>query len=233
MVLLQVFGILDLLVFFAYEDKLNDMFLSGDFRKNPHGCTDHATIGFILSLLHLTIVGIIAFIMYTEDFTDSHFIIAFLFALQSLLYFMSLCTIKAIIAYLVMSSTVTWLVLATILGLFALIVLIFTGCKVMLGKKVKLPHEKEKLLSFAKIKEIRTQQGDDFSCSVCLEGMRPGDRVMELPCSEKAHHFFHYACGQQWLENNHTCPMCRKDYPSSQESSTMWDKIWLYRDLEV
>lgn len=66
MVVLQVFGILDLLVFFAYEDKLNDMFLSGDFRKNPPGCAEHSTIGFIMSILHLSIVGVITYIMMIQ-----------------------------------------------------------------------------------------------------------------------------------------------------------------------
>ena len=134
---------------------------------------------------------------------------------------------------MVMASTLIWLTLAVILGVFSLLIMIITGCKVIIGKKIRLPHEKEKLLSFAKIKEIRLMQGDDFSCSVCLEGMRPGDRVMELPCNTKAHHFFHFKCGKQWLENNHTCPMCRKDYPSTKEKPTIWDKIWLYKDLEV
>ena len=139
-VALQVFGVMDVLVFFAYEDKLNDMFLSGALRKYPRGCRDHSTIGFIMSLLHLGMVGGIVFFMFTAEFLEQHFILMMAFVGVSMLYFMSLCTLKASIAYLVILATLVWLVMATITAVVALLALCLTCGKIILGKKQKLAH---------------------------------------------------------------------------------------------
>ncbi len=147
-VALQLFGIIDVLVFFAYEDKLNDMFVTGNLRRYPRGCTDHNTIGFIMSLVMICLVGSVAFLMYENNFLVEHLYVMCAFTIVALLYIMSLCTLKAVIAYLVMLSTIMWLLLASFLGVVALLIILFTGCKVILGKRVKYAHEKSKFLTF-------------------------------------------------------------------------------------
>ena len=47
---------------------------------------------------------------------------------------------------------------------------------------------------------------DDNTCSICLMEYEQGDDLRYLPCQ----HHFHVACIDQWLEQNGTCPLCRK-----------------------
>eukprot|EP00928_Gymnodinium_smaydae_P023306 TRINITY_DN19283_c0_g1_i2.p1 TRINITY_DN19283_c0_g1~~TRINITY_DN19283_c0_g1_i2.p1 ORF type:complete len:208 (+),score=21.48 TRINITY_DN19283_c0_g1_i2:117-740(+) len=51
-------------------------------------------------------------------------------------------------------------------------------------------------------------EGEEVSeeiCSVCLDALRSGDLVWELPCSHK----YHAACACPWLQSHASCPMCR------------------------
>lgn len=49
--------------------------------------------------------------------------------------------------------------------------------------------------------------GDDESvvCSICVEELLPGVKIMPLPCS----HTFHHNCIATWLERRPNCPLCR------------------------
>lgn len=42
-------------------------------------------------------------------------------------------------------------------------------------------------------------------CSICMDSVQVGDRVMSLPCK----HWFHPACAEAWLTEHDTCPICR------------------------
>ena len=42
-------------------------------------------------------------------------------------------------------------------------------------------------------------------CPICLEEFSVGDVVSELTC----HHPFHRDCLTLWMQENHTCPLCR------------------------
>ena len=42
-------------------------------------------------------------------------------------------------------------------------------------------------------------------CSICLEDFDVGQKISELPCC----HLFHKGCVEQWMQNNHNCPLCR------------------------
>ena len=42
-------------------------------------------------------------------------------------------------------------------------------------------------------------------CSICLENFDVGQKVSELSCN----HLFHKECVEQWMQNNHNCPLCR------------------------
>ncbi|CAN6243791.1 unnamed protein product [Urochloa humidicola] len=43
-------------------------------------------------------------------------------------------------------------------------------------------------------------------CSVCLEDVRGGDMVRQVPACR---HVFHVECIDMWLQSHRTCPMCR------------------------
>ncbi|KAF4551951.1 Ring finger domain-containing protein 6 [Elsinoe fawcettii] len=43
-------------------------------------------------------------------------------------------------------------------------------------------------------------------CSICMDEVKLGDQVTELPC----HHWFHGECVKAWLSEHDTCPHCRQ-----------------------
>lgn len=49
------------------------------------------------------------------------------------------------------------------------------------------------------------------TCSVCIVDFALGDKGMFLPCG----HTFHPDCIKPWLRDHNTCPVCRKELPSS------------------
>ncbi len=42
-------------------------------------------------------------------------------------------------------------------------------------------------------------------CSVCMEDFVQGAKTTRLPCM----HLFHTDCVTEWIDENHTCPVCR------------------------
>jgi hypothetical protein len=55
------------------------------------------------------------------------------------------------------------------------------------------------------------------TCGVCLEELKEGEDIIELPCQDKHYfHIKHEGCPgiYPWLKENHTCPMCRHEFPS-------------------
>ena len=62
-----------------------------------------------------------------------------------------------------------------------------------------------------------------LSCSICQEEFKLNDKCIELPC--KPHkHYFHIKnenCDGvlPWLSMNNTCPMCRCEFPKSEEQT--------------
>ncbi len=121
--------------------------------------------------------------MLNASYVSKHFILLAMFSLMSMLYFMSLCTLKAVIAYLVILSALLWLLLAMLLALVVLFVMCCTCGKVVVGRKQRYLFNQTKYITFSKIKKLREKQGNEFSCSVCLDDLRPGDKVLELPCN--------------------------------------------------
>ena len=73
-------------------------------------------------------------------------------------------------------------------------------------------------LSIQKVNESMVEQG--LTCGICLESFQLGEDVVELPCQDK--HYFHIKNQEcdgiyPWLKNNHTCPLCRFEFPSSEK----------------
>lgn len=57
--------------------------------------------------------------------------------------------------------------------------------------------------------EIRSHEGEDVQCAICLSDITSGQNVTTLSCD----HAFHAGCIQRWFRRNVTCPMCRAEQP--------------------
>ena len=59
---------------------------------------------------------------------------------------------------------------------------------------------------------------ENKTCSICLEELKEGDKVIKLPCNGQPH-YFHSTKTEEcdgiipWLEGNNTCPVCRCEFP--------------------
>lgn len=54
-------------------------------------------------------------------------------------------------------------------------------------------------------------------CSICQEAFEAGASVLKLPCR----HLYHVDCVTNWLQLNHTCPLCRLELPKETEGKTL------------
>ncbi|RLN09388.1 RING-H2 finger protein ATL75-like [Panicum miliaceum] len=54
-------------------------------------------------------------------------------------------------------------------------------------------------------------------CSVCLEDVRGGEMVRQVPACR---HVFHVGCIDMWLHSHRTCPMCRCVVSPPSQSAT-------------
>lgn len=71
------------------------------------------------------------------------------------------------------------------------------------------PAKKEAVEALANVKTKEALQ-----CSVCLDECEIGTEVKEMPCKHK----FHSDCILPWLELHSSCPVCRYQLPSDDES---------------
>ncbi|WVZ79958.1 hypothetical protein U9M48_027480 [Paspalum notatum var. saurae] len=53
-------------------------------------------------------------------------------------------------------------------------------------------------------------RGSGVLCAVCLEDVRAGEMVRQLPACR---HLFHVGCVDVWLRSHRTCPICRRELP--------------------
>lgn len=58
-------------------------------------------------------------------------------------------------------------------------------------------------------------------CGVCLEDMRDGDLVLDLPCK----HWFHKSCLESWLGTKQSCPMDRQRLPALASLTSNWVRM--------
>ncbi|KAH8798336.1 hypothetical protein F5884DRAFT_864021 [Xylogone sp. PMI_703] len=68
-------------------------------------------------------------------------------------------------------------------------------------------------------------------CSVCKDEVAVGDEVAVLPCNPK--HWFHEPCVSTWLDQQNTCPICRKSIkdPSAVITTAPTDILTAFREF--
>lgn len=66
--------------------------------------------------------------------------------------------------------------------------------------------------------EIFDLFGEQIYCSICLTDIKEGERVISL---KSCHHGFHEPCIAQWLEEQRSCPNCRKTVPLITDTHTV------------
>lgn len=59
-----------------------------------------------------------------------------------------------------------------------------------------------------------TIESDSESCPICLKKFKIGEKVKEMPC----HHKYHDACLTVWLNTTNSCPFCRHELPTDDET---------------
>jgi hypothetical protein len=70
--------------------------------------------------------------------------------------------------------------------------------------------KKQVKIEFIELQEIVVADPFDATetCSICLEKLKPGDKLGALPCGHK---HFHKKCVNSWMaiSDNKSCPICR------------------------
>ncbi|KAM0063508.1 putative transcription factor C2H2 family [Helianthus debilis subsp. tardiflorus] len=55
---------------------------------------------------------------------------------------------------------------------------------------------------------LKTSQGDETNCAICLQDFEIKEEGRELP---SCRHVFHVKCIDEWLIRQGSCPICRRD----------------------
>ena len=63
------------------------------------------------------------------------------------------------------------------------------------------------------VRDISSEEDSVFTCSICLEDIRTGDRVRALRCG----HVFHIKCVDEWLAQRAECPNCNQSFREQEE----------------
>lgn len=71
---------------------------------------------------------------------------------------------------------------------------------------------------------------ENRTCSICLEELKEGDKVIKLPCIAQPH-YFHSTKSEEcdgiipWLEGNNTCPVCRCEFPEEKSKPELPESL--------
>lgn len=89
-------------------------------------------------------------------------------------------------------------------------------CILILGPP---PLAKDIIDALPQVEISEEQVCSKLQCSVCWEDFQLKETVYQLPCQ----HVYHETCIRPWLELHGTCPICRQNLGSSDQSNTDGD----------
>ena len=126
---------------------------------------------------------------------------------------------------------------------------IFTGMRVstlnpsLIDNVMDQSFQEQKVQQFAASDEfikgletVQIQEGDEYSCGICLDDFKVGETVLKLPCKDTPH-YFHFKedlkkeekeeKGEEieeetcdgilpWLKIKNSCPICRCEFPKGE-----------------
>ena len=75
--------------------------------------------------------------------------------------------------------------------------------------------KKQAIESLPKVNLTSEKLSSDPKCPICLEEFDSKGTATELPCK----HCFHTECIEEWLNTQHTCPMCRNPIEPCSEAT--------------
>ncbi|KAI4334549.1 hypothetical protein L6164_019228 [Bauhinia variegata] len=82
------------------------------------------------------------------------------------------------------------------------------------GRPENPPASKAAVESMPTIEIVEDHVGTDAHCAVCKEAFELGSEAREMPCK----HIYHSDCILPWLSLRNSCPVCRHQLPSDQDS---------------
>ncbi|BES92225.1 Zinc finger, C3HHypothetical protein type (RING finger) [Nesidiocoris tenuis] len=86
-----------------------------------------------------------------------------------------------------------------------------------LGETSRLPPPTSEAV-IEKLPQIQMEPGS--KCTICLKDFASEEKARQLPCR----HAFHDECILPWLKKTSTCPMCRHDLPTDDETYEEYKK---------
>lgn len=79
-----------------------------------------------------------------------------------------------------------------------------------LDKELPPPASKQAIDELPTVKV----QSDDEQCAVCLKMLAHCENIKQMPCKHK----FHSECILPWLGKTNSCPVCRHELPTDDET---------------
>ncbi|KAL5580952.1 hypothetical protein UlMin_013394 [Ulmus minor] len=83
------------------------------------------------------------------------------------------------------------------------------------GRSDNPPASKSAIESMPTIEILDSHVGSESHCAVCKEAFELGSEAREMPCK----HIYHSDCILPWLSLRNSCPVCRHELPSEQNSA--------------
>ncbi|KAJ6653244.1 hypothetical protein lerEdw1_009408 [Lerista edwardsae] len=114
---------------------------------------------------------------------------------------------------------------------------LFNGLEINLGtldgedwdQRLPPPAAKQAVESLPAVQVTPLQADKGLKCPVCLLEFDEEEVVQKMPCQ----HLFHAGCILPWLGKTNSCPLCRHELPTDDESYEEYKKDKVRRQQQV
>lgn len=90
-----------------------------------------------------------------------------------------------------------------LVGISSIVYRLITRCKSQFNN---CKQSIDNVQSYIETSEIEEERDSSDVCSICIESYQSREMTLTLPCNHK----YHSTCILSWLENDLSCPMCRR-----------------------